>query len=99
MSWRRLAHALVVVVGLVILAYPLTLGAHPQVGCRGVTIGAGDTCDKADHSGTQTYESLLRTKQHARPVIAGLGALVLVFGATLLVADLRRAGPGDERRA
>ena len=85
-----LAHAVVVLVGLVVLAYPFTLGATPHVGCRGVTMQPGDTCAKADNSGTQTYEQRARDLRNARPVIAVGGALVAGFGVALLVGELRR---------
>ena len=85
-----LAHAVVVLAGLVVLAYPFTLGAAPHVTCRGVTMRPGDTCAKADNSGTQTYEQRARDLRNARPVIAVGGAPVTAFGATLLVGELRR---------
>jgi hypothetical protein len=85
-----LAHAVVALVGLVVLAYPFTLGATPHVSCRGVTMRPGDTCAKADNSGTQTYEQRSRDLRNARPVIAVGGALVTGFGVALLVGELRR---------
>jgi hypothetical protein len=84
-------------VGLLVLLYPLTLGAHPRVSCRGVVITAGQACPKADHSGVQTYEQRLRTANQAKPVIAGVGLLVTVFGAVLLAADVRDRGQRGER--
>jgi hypothetical protein len=84
------AHALVVLVGLVVLAYPFTLGAAPQVTCRGATMRPGDSCAKADNSGSQTYEQRARDVRNARPVIAVGGALVAGFGGVLLVSELRR---------
>ena len=85
-----LAHAVVVLVGLVVLAYPFTLGATPHVTCRGVTMQPGDTCAKADNSGNQSYEQRARDLRNARPVIAVGGALLAGFGAVLLVGELRR---------
>jgi hypothetical protein len=85
-----LAHALVVVVGLVVLAYPFTLGAIPHPSCRGATMQPGDSCAKADNSGSQTYEQRARDARNARPVIAVGGALVAGFGVVLLVGELRR---------
>ena len=85
-----LAHAVVVLAGLVVLAYPFTLGATPHVTCRGVTMQPGDTCAKADNSGTQTYEQRARDLRNARPVIVVGGALVTGFGVALLVGGLRR---------
>jgi hypothetical protein len=85
-----LAHAVVVLVGLVVLAYPFTLGATPHVTCRGVTMRPGDSCAKADNSGTQTYEQRARDLRNARPVIAVGGVLLTGFGVALLVAELRR---------
>jgi hypothetical protein len=50
----------------------------------------GDTCAKADNSGTQTYEQRARDLRNARPVIGVGGALVAGFGLVLLVGELRR---------
>lgn len=87
---RWLAHALVALIGLVILAYPFTVGASPDVSCRGVTMRPGDSCAKADGSGAQTYEQRARDARNARPVIAVGGVLVTAFGVVLLVGELRR---------
>jgi hypothetical protein len=87
---RWLAHALVVLAGLLVLAYPFTLGASPDVTCRGVPMQPGGSCAKADGSSSQTYEQRARDLRNARPVIAVGGALVAAFGATLLVGELRR---------
>jgi len=89
-----LAHAVVVLVGLVVLAYPFTVGAAPHPTCRGVTMQPGDSCAKADDSGTQTYEQRARDQRNARPVIAAGGALVTTFGAVLLAGELRRRPRG-----
>lgn len=86
----RIAHAVLILVGLVVLLYPLTVGASPDISCRGVVMRPGDSCAKADDSGTQTYEQRAATARQARPVIFGLGLLVTGFGTSLLVADLRR---------
>jgi hypothetical protein len=84
------AHAVLIVVGLVLLLYPLTVGASPDISCRGVVMRPGDTCAKADNSGTQSYEQRAATARQARPVVFGLGLLVTAFGTSLLVTDLRR---------
>ena len=86
----RLAHALVSLVGLLALLYPVTLGATPDISCRGVQMHPGDSCAKADRSGVQTYEQRARTANQAKPVIAGLGLLLVVFGIVLLAGDARR---------
>jgi hypothetical protein len=86
------AHAVVVLVGLVVLAYPFTFGGTPHVTCRGVTMQPGDTCAKADNSGTQTYEQRARDLRNARPVIAVGGVLLTGFGVVLLAGE-RRRGP------
>ena len=88
-----LAHALVVLAGLLVLAYPFTVGASPAVTCRGVPMGPGDACRKADGSGSQTYEQRARDVRNARPVIAAGGALLAGFGTVLLVGELRRRQP------
>lgn len=87
----RVAHALLIMAGLLVFAYPLTLGATPSISCRGVPMGPGDTCSKAANAGVQTYEQRERTARQAKPVIVGVGLLVAAFGTTLLVADVGRA--------
>lgn len=87
---RRFAHLLVVLLGLVVLAYPLTVGADPEISCRGVRMGPGDVCTKSDGSGQQTYEQRRRDHRNARPVIAVGGLLVAGFGVVLLRSELRR---------
>ncbi len=96
--WTWLAHALVVLVGLLVLAYPFTLGASPDVTCRGVTMQPGDLCAKAGDLGTQSYEQRARDLRNARPIIAVGGLLVAGFGAVLLRGELRRRrGHHDHR--
>jgi hypothetical protein len=89
----RIAHVVLILVGLVIFLYPLTAGAAPAITCRGVEMRAGDTCSKAQNGGVQTYEQRLRTARQARPVVLAVGALVVAFGSWLLVVDVR-----DSRR-
>lgn len=84
------AHLLVILVGLVILAYPFTFGASPDVSCRGTAMRPGDTCAKAGDNGSQTYEQRANDARNARPVIAVGGLLVAGFGAVLLRGELRR---------
>lgn len=86
----RIAHAVVVLVGLLILAYPLTLGAATDVTCRGVSMGPGDSCAKSDGPGVQTYEQRAAARRQATPVIFGVGLVVTAFGVVLLVGELRR---------
>jgi hypothetical protein len=86
----RVAHALLILAGLLIVAYPLTIGATPPIRCRGVAMGPGDTCSKASSAGVQTYEQRARTARQAKPVIVGVGLLVAAFGTALLVAEVRR---------
>lgn len=81
---------MVILLGLVVLAYPLTAGASPEISCRGTRMGPGDTCAKADGSGQQTYEQRLRDQQNARPVVAVGGLLIAGFGVVLLRAELKR---------
>ena len=87
-----LAHAVVVLLGLLVLAYPFTLGASPSVTCRGETMRPGDVCAKADGTGTQSYEQRAAAVRDARPVLAVGGLLVAGFGAVLLMGELRRPG-------
>ena len=93
----RLAHLALIVFGLVILAYPLTLGTAPLT-CRGAVMRPGDVCLKADGSKQQTYEERVATRREAVPVIVVVGVAVTAFGSALLVADLRRrrtSAPSD----
>lgn len=86
----RVAHAVVVLAGLLILTYPLTFGAGADVTCRGVVMRAGDRCVKADGVGVQTYEQRAAARRQATPVIVGVGLLVTAFGTVLLVNEIRR---------
>ncbi len=84
------AHLLVLVVGLVVLAYPFTFGASTDVSCRGTVMRPGDTCAKAGDTGSQTYEQRAADARNARPVIAVGGMLVAGFGVVLLLGEVRR---------
>ncbi len=91
-----MAHILLILAGLLVVAYPLTIGATSSVACRGVVMHAGDVCPKADNSGVQTYEQRAADGRNARPVILVVGLLVVGFGTSLLATELRRsrtAGP------
>ncbi len=89
----RLAHLVLLVAGLVAVAYAVTLGGSPQIRCRGEVMTPGSVCVKADGSQGQTYEQRLATRRSAQPVVAGVGLVVAGFGGALLVADLRRRRP------
>lgn len=84
----RVAHAVLILVGLLVVVLALTV--PPQISCRGVEMRPGDRCDKAGDASVQTYEARLRTEQQAKPVIVGVGLLVTAFGASLLLSDVRR---------
>ncbi|SEQ99686.1 hypothetical protein [Microlunatus flavus] len=86
----RLAHLVLVLVGLVAVVYGLSLGGADEVRCRGEVMTPGSVCVKSDGSEGQTYEQRLATRRSARPVVAGVGLLVAGFGTSLLVADVRR---------
>lgn len=88
------AHAVVVLLGLLVLLYPFTLGASPAVQCRGTTMQPGDVCAKAGDAGSQTYEQRAAAVQNARPVVAVGGFLLAGFGVVLLTGELRRR-PGS----
>ena len=92
---KGIAHIVVIIVGLLVVAYPFTLGADPEVTCRGEVMSAGDTCAKADRSGTigeetQTYDERADAAGNAKPVIVGVGVVVTAFGVVLLVGEVRR---------
>lgn len=86
----RLAQLLLIMVGLLIFAYPLTVGAARPIGCRGVSMAPGDTCVKAGTSESQTYDQRARAKSNAAPVIKVVGLLVVAFGVTLLITGRGR---------
>ena len=90
MSRRRVGHLVLAIAGLLVALYPFTLGADPTVTCRGVELRPGESCAKADGSSAQTYEARAADARNAAPVIVGAGVLVAVFGAGLLIADVRR---------
>ena len=85
-----MAHLVLAIAGLLVALYPLTFGAHPTVTCRGVELRPGESCAKADGSAAQSYEARAADARNATPVIVGVGLLVAVFGAGLLIADVRR---------
>lgn len=95
-----LAHAVLIAVGLLLLAYPFTLGADPGVSCRGQEMQAGDTCPKADGESSQTYEQRARDARNARPVIFGVGLGLSAFGIVLVQEERRRrlTAVADESR-
>lgn len=99
----RVAQVVLIIVGLLILAYPLTLGADPDVTCRGQVLQPGDVCAKADGSETQTYEERAKAVSNARPVIIVAGVVLTGFGVVLLAGEVRRSRRTDgrlrERRA
>ena len=88
----RIAHVVMIVVGLLTVLYPLTLATAP-ISCRGTTMRPGDVCRKADGSTQQTYAEREATRRGAVPVIIIVGAAVTAFGTSLLLADLRRRRP------
>ncbi|HEY5821027.1 MAG TPA: hypothetical protein VIT20_03560 [Propionibacteriaceae bacterium] len=87
----RIAHVVMIVLGLLVLTYPWTFGAASAVSCRGAVMQPGDTCSKADNSGVQTYEQRAADRANATPVIVVVGLLVSGFGTSLLVTDVRRS--------
>jgi hypothetical protein len=87
---RLVAQVALIVVGLVIVLYPLTLGADDGLVCRGVAMHPGDVCAKAGGAGVQTYEQRVGASRGSRPIIIGVGVLVIAFGTGLLVTERRR---------
>lgn len=91
-----LAHLGLVVVGIMIILFPFTLGAEPNQDCRGVPMNPGDTCSKADGEALETYEDRVAKAEAAKPLIVGVGAVVVGFGAVLLYGSRRaRPTPGE----
>ncbi len=86
----RVAHLLVVLAGLVAIVYGLAFADSATPTCRGVPMGPGSVCAKADGSAGQTYAQRVATRRTARPVVIGVGVVVTGFGALLLTADRRR---------
>lgn len=87
---RTVANLVLVLAGLLMIAYPLTLGAASELTCRGVVMQPGDACAKADGSSAQTYEQRARARRNAVPVVTIVGLGVAAFGLTLLIMDRRR---------
>ena len=87
---RTVANLVVVVAGLLIMVYPLTVGAALELSCRGVVMQPGDACAKADGSSNQTYEQRDRARRNAVPIIMVVGLGVAGFGLTLLIMERRR---------
>ncbi len=86
----RIAHLAVIIVGLLIMAYPFTLGAAETLTCRGAPMTPGSSCLKADGSEAESYADRISKAAVARPVVIGAGALLTAFGGFLLVGDVRR---------
>jgi hypothetical protein len=86
----RLAHLVLLLAGLAAVLYAVTLSGSPALRCHDAVMTPGSTCMKADGSAGQTYEQRIATRRSAQPIVAGVGVLVVAFGASLLVADLRR---------
>lgn len=81
----RLLNLAMVVIGLLVVLYPLTLGGTAPITCRGIVMVPGDRCAKADGSAVQTYEQRDATRRAAAPVMVGVGLLVAGFGTALLL--------------
>ncbi|WP_152361483.1 hypothetical protein [Microlunatus speluncae] len=86
----RITHLAVIIVGLLIMAYPFTLGAAETLTCRGVPMTPGSTCLKADGSAAESYADRISKAAVARPIVVGAGGLLAVFGGFLLIKDVRR---------
>ncbi|MFX4272682.1 Trp biosynthesis-associated membrane protein [Propionibacteriaceae bacterium Y1685] len=87
--WRLVAHLLLALVGLVVLLWPVTVGAEAAIMCREQVMQPGDTCAKADGEAEQTYEERLSTRRTAAPVIMVVGGAMIIFSAVLAVGELR----------
>jgi len=88
----RILNIALVVLGLLTVLYPLTVGPAAPITCRGVVMAPGDRCAKADGSAVQTYEQRDAARRMAAPVLVGVGLLVAAFGTALLLTQ-RRQGP------
>jgi hypothetical protein len=86
----RVLHAVLILFGLALVLYPLTIGAVPHPSCRGVPMRPGDVCAKAGDSGVQSFEQRAAASRQARPVIMAVGVLVVGFGSALLALETRR---------
>ena len=89
-SRARLTHVAVIIIGLLIMAYPFTLGAAQTLTCRGEPMTPGSVCRKADGSEAESYDDRISKATVARPIVVGAGALLSLFGGYLLITDLRR---------
>lgn len=88
---RMAAHVALVVAGLAVVLWALTLAAHPAITCRDAVMGPGDVCVDASGRRVQTYEERWAAAQAARPVVAGAGLAVAGFGTVLALQERRRA--------
>ena len=62
---RTAANLVLIIIGITIMAYPLTLGASAPISCRGVAMQPGEICPKADGSAVQSYEQRAQARDHA----------------------------------
>ena len=86
---RLVAQLALLVAGVLIMAYPFTIGAAPGLMCRDQVLRPGEVCAKADGSAVQSYEARARAAANAMPVVVVLGALVAGFGGYLLWSGAR----------
>lgn len=87
---RLAAQVVLIIVGILVALYPLTLGADAAIRCRGAVMRPGDVCRKADGSAGQSYEQRLGDARAARPILVVVGVGVTAFGGALLTAERRR---------
>jgi hypothetical protein len=86
----RAAQVGLILAGLLIALYPVTLGASPDITCRGVVMSPGQTCAKTDGSARESYEQRVAAADAAKPVLGIVGLAVAGFGVTLLAGAWRR---------
>lgn len=87
-----------VVAGVALMVWGIVSYLHPNLDCRGETMGPGDVCHYSSRSmeGTdriQTYDQRIAEAREQTPFVIGAGAIVTVFGVVVAVRS-RREGHG-----
>lgn len=96
MTGRRIAHLVLILVGLAVAGFGLWRTAHPDITCRGVQMHPGEVCHKNDFSSigsnkTQSYEQRVHAAHQSQPVVALIGLGMAAFGGVLFRQEGRRA--------
>jgi hypothetical protein len=95
---RTASQVALLVAGLLIMLYPVTLGPGTPPTCRQQVMRSGDVCVKADGSESQSFEQRTEAAANTQPVILVVGAAVAAFAGYLLWSG-RASSPTSKTQA